>query len=93
MNSNSHSPTMLHLEKLFPGKLFIPAISAGIVLCLAPQTSRNKIRLGTFPIPTHKVCGKRLAKKSDLADYIDGMPFVEKKKKRGPPMKKSGGEL
>jgi hypothetical protein len=77
---------MEYLERLFPGQFLISAISAGIVLSYAQQTTRNMICAGTFPIPTQKLYGKRLAKKVDLADLLREMGQITKKK-RGRPCK------
>lgn len=54
------SPTMQYLEYVFPGQALIPVIKAGQCLSFAPQTTRNKLYDGVFPIPTFKKGGEGL---------------------------------
>lgn len=79
----SISPTLALLETIFPGQVVIPVIKAGTALSLAPQTTRNKISAGEFPVTTFLLGGKRVVRKSDLAAYIDNLGT----KKRGRPSK------
>ncbi len=67
------STSLGYLESIFPGVLLIPAIDAGRCLSLAPQTCRNKLSRGEFPIKTVLVGGKRLVNKLDLAVYLDSL--------------------
>lgn len=67
------SPTLALLEIQFPGLALIPIIDAGRALSYAPQTTRNLVAAGKFPVPTHLVGGKRVVKKTDLAKYIDSL--------------------
>ncbi|AOJ14118.1 hypothetical protein DF161_19885 [Burkholderia stagnalis] len=73
------------LETLFPGLLLIPVVKAGECLSLAEQTTRNKLHCGTFPVKTVMLGGKRLVKKTDLADYITELGA--EKRPRGRPTK------
>lgn len=78
--------TMSYLEIIFPGQLFIAAVLAGVCIGYSKQATRNKIQDETFPIPTFRIGGKRLVKKTDLAEYIDSLNQPGKKK-RGRPLK------
>lgn len=80
----TNSANIQHLDLLFPDQLFITATAAGVVLCYAHQTTRNKIYCGTFPLPTFKEFGKRLVLKSDLFNLLNSMGESEKKKSRSP---------
>ncbi|WP_124470982.1 hypothetical protein [Burkholderia ubonensis] len=82
MSTNS---TLDYLESLWPRQALVPALEAGKCLSYAPQTTRNKLAKGQFPISTVLVGGKRLVKKTDLAQYIDELGT--EKKRRGRPTK------
>jgi predicted DNA-binding transcriptional regulator AlpA len=43
------------------------------LLGLAPQTIRNKLNNGTFPIQGFKVCGRWRWKESKVNKHIDGL--------------------
>jgi len=75
----SLSPTLAYLELIFPGTALVPVIKAGTCLCFAQQTTRNKLAAGEFPIETYLIGGKRVVKKTDLAEYLEGLTT-----KRGP---------
>lgn len=75
--------TLEYLESLFPGLALIPVLKAGACLSYAPQTVKNKLAKGQFPIATVLVGGKRLVKKTLLASYIDELGT----KRRGRPSK------
>lgn len=82
MSTNS---TLDYLESLWPRQALVPALEAGKCLSYAPQTTRNKLAKGQFPIRTVLVGGKRLVKKTDLAQYIDDLGT--ERKRRGRPTK------
>ncbi|KVM75110.1 hypothetical protein WJ60_32735 [Burkholderia ubonensis] len=63
----------------------VPVLKAGACLSYAPQTVKNKLAKGQFPIATVLVGGKRLVKKTLLAAYIDELGT--EKKRRGRPTK------
>ncbi|ABF09697.1 hypothetical protein [Cupriavidus metallidurans] len=67
------SPAFAYLESIFPGMALLPVLEAGQCLSYAPQTIKNKVHNGTFPVKTILVGGKRVVKKTDLAYYIDGL--------------------
>lgn len=83
--STSTPSTLQYLETLFPGLALVPVVKAGECLSLAPQTTRNKLATGQFPVKTVLLGGKRLVKKTDLAHYIDDLG--EEKRPRGRPSK------
>ena len=85
--STSTTSISEYLEDLFPGLALVPVLKAGECLSYAPQTTRNKVHDGSFPVRTVLLGGKRLVKKSDLAAYIDGLG--QDKPKRGRPTKAS----
>lgn len=75
--------TLEYLESLFPGLALVPVLKAGECLSYAPQTVKNKLAKGQFPVTTVLVGGKRLVKKTELARYIDELGT--EKKRRGRP--------
>lgn len=77
------SVTMTYLESIFPGQVVIPVIKAGTCLSWAAQTTRNKLSANNFPIRTFVIGGSRVVRKSDLAEYIDGL--ASGRSKRGRP--------
>lgn len=83
--STLHS-TLQYLETLYPRLALIPAVAAGELLSFKPQTTRNKLHDGTFPVRTVLVGGKRLVRKIDLARYIDD-ELGSEKRPRGRPTK------
>lgn len=85
----SLSPTMAYLESIFPGQALIPAVKAGACLGYASQTVRNKIQAGEFPVDNFLVGKKRLVRKIDLADYLDGLVAPKAKRGRGRPRKEA----
>lgn len=50
--------------------IFIPAVDAGREIGFADKTTRNMLSESRFPIPTAKICGKRVVSIFVLADYI-----------------------
>lgn len=50
--------------------IFIPAVDAGREIGFADKTTRNMLSESRFPIPTTKICGKRVVSIFVLADYI-----------------------
>ncbi len=81
----SISAAFAYLESIFPGMALVPVLEAGQCLSYAPQTTKNKVHNGTFPIKTILVGGKRVVKKTDLAYYIDCLG--QDKPRRGRPTK------
>lgn len=77
--------TLDYLESLWPRQALVPVLEAGKCLSYAPQTTRNKLAKGQFPVPTVLVGGKRLVNKTQLARYIDELSI--EKKRRGRPTK------
>ena len=65
--------TLALLQQIFPNLLVVSAIEAGKVISLAPQTVKNQVSTGSFPIPTYLIGGKRICKITEIADYIDTM--------------------
>jgi len=60
-------------SKLWPGKLLIPAISAGQALGIAKQTIHNHSRHGQFPIkqiPLRSIGSRHYVSVSDIANYL-----------------------
>lgn len=59
------------LRENFPVLIWLPVIVAGEVIGQAKQTVRNHILAGTFPVPTHKMGGRRFVHIADLAGLLD----------------------
>lgn len=54
-----------------PGAVLLAFEAAGLALSMKLQTARNQLVAGVFPVPTHKVGGRRVVRIDDLAAYID----------------------
>lgn len=52
--------------------LFLTIPEAAHLLRIAPQTIRNHIFKGIFPIPTTLLCGRRLLRRADVEAYVRG---------------------
>jgi len=85
--------TMAYLETIYPLQILIPAILAGSCLGYSHQATRNKIHNGTFPIPTYRIGGKRVVKKTDLVKYIDSLNYTSWKKRGRPNKVVNGGGI
>jgi len=58
----------------FNGQVLIPWTAASEVVGIAPQTARNRLTEGKFPIPTKLVESRRFIHIADLASYVDSLP-------------------
>lgn len=65
------SRTLEILSARYPGAVLLPFVDAGTALAMKLQTARNQLVAGVFPVPTHKVGGRRVVRIDDLAAYID----------------------
>lgn len=82
------SPTLLILAARFPGRILITFSESANAISMAVQTARNLDAAGKFPIPTHKVGGRRMVRIDDLAAYLDKSAppaGIKKKRRRGRP--------
>ena len=61
------------LQDIFPNRAVISATDAGKAISLAPQTVKNQVSAGNFPIPTFLIGGKRICRLTDVADYIENI--------------------
>ena len=61
------------LQDIFPNQAVISATEAGKAISLAPQTVKNQVSMGNFPIPTFLIGGKRICRLTDVADYIENI--------------------
>lgn len=89
---DTSSSTIQILSIRFPGQILIPFIAGAEVIGYAPQTARNKLNLGKFPIPTILHGARRVIHIEDLANYIDNLrgPIGQAPRaKRGRPTKAS----
>ncbi|MDD2700691.1 MAG: helix-turn-helix domain-containing protein [Sideroxydans sp.] len=55
--------------------LYLTIPEAAHLLRIAPQTIRNHIFKGDFPIPTTLLCGRRLIRRSDVEAFVQGDPL------------------
>ncbi len=86
---NLSTTTAILLTK-FNGQILIPFSDAAEIAGIAPQTARNQLTKGTFPIPSIRNGGRRFIHIHDLAAFIDGLRnSVINKPKRGRPTKAS----
>ena len=68
--ANSANNQMLDFLRATYQAIFIPAVDAGREIGFADKTTRNMLSENRFPIPTAKICGKRVVSIFVLADYI-----------------------
>jgi hypothetical protein len=64
------------VEKMFPGRAFAPASAVGRLIGLAPQTTRNNISNGTFPVPTTRIANKRVVPVPALIEFLEQHGFA-----------------
>lgn len=87
-----NSITIQLLSARFPGQILIPFTAGAEVLGYAPQTARNKLHQGNFPVQTIMDGHRRVIHIEDLATYIDKLrssSIQPAKVKRGRPTKAS----
>ena len=68
--TNVTSNPVLDILRATYQSIFIPAVNAGREIGFADKTTRNMLSESRFPIPTAKICGKRVVSIFVLADYI-----------------------
>ena len=66
-----NSTTIQLLSARFRGQILIPFTDGAEVLGYAPQTARNKLHQGNFPVQTIMYGHRRVIHIEDLANYID----------------------
>lgn len=64
--------------------LFLTIPEAAHLLRIAPQTIRNHIFQGDFPIPSVLLCGRRLLRRADVEAYVRGEPIPARLQSRPP---------
>jgi hypothetical protein len=64
------------VQQMFPGRAFVPAAAVGRLIGLAPQTTRNNISAGTFPIPTVRIANKRVVPIPALIEFLERNGFA-----------------
>ena len=70
MFSTTTTNQVLDIIRATYQSIFIPAVFAGREIGFADKTTRNMLSESRFPIPTAKICGKRVVSIFVLADYI-----------------------
>ena len=50
--------------------IFISLSEAALILGIAAKTARNWLSAGKFPIPTHRIGGKRLVRIEDIDSFV-----------------------
>ena len=58
------------VQGIFPNKINVPVIEAGLVIGLQPPTTRGWLRKGKFPVPTFLLGDLRVVSVWDLAEYL-----------------------
>lgn len=71
--------------RLSNGAILIPLKRAAGILGREPQTVRNQLSLGKFPIPPVRVGRSVFFRADDIALEIDKSKVAPPKKRRGPP--------
>lgn len=64
------------VENMFPGRAFAPASAVGRLIGLAPQTTRNTISAGTFPVATTRIANKRVVPLPVLIEFLEQHGFA-----------------
>lgn len=59
-----------HLENVCPGRFLIPIRVVAKVIDMKYSTCRNKIALGSFPLPTILQGARRFVTAPDLIEYV-----------------------
>lgn len=72
----STSLTVQFFLTKFPGQILIPLVEASQSIGISAKTARNKLSIGTFPIATVKIAGRRFIHIQDLVNYVDSLRFV-----------------
>jgi len=69
--------------------LLVPPVVAGLAIGYQPQTTRNKMSQGKFPIQTVVVDGRPMVRVKDMFRFVDELPLkaMTQKKRRGAPTK------
>lgn len=75
------------LKALYPGALQVGIEQLALALSQHPQTIRNQVSEGTFPIPTYCIGARRYAAIIDVASYLDGLRSGITRTRRGRPRK------
>jgi len=82
-----HDVTTLDLlAAQYPGAAVLRVAEIARALACAPQTIRNRLARGAFPIATFRCDGRRVARIADVAAYLDAMRAAAPRK-RGRPCK------
>lgn len=64
------------VENMFPGRAFASASAVGRLIGLAPQTTRNSISAGTFPLATTRIANKRVVPLPALIEFLEQNGFA-----------------
>jgi hypothetical protein len=64
------------VQQMFPNRAFVPASAVGRLIGLAPQTVRNNISAGTFPVPTTRIANKRVVPLPALIEFLERHGFA-----------------
>lgn len=54
-------------------ELLITIREAAKLLCIAEKTARNWLTQGKFPVQTFKIGARRVVRKNDLINFIEGL--------------------
>ena len=65
--------------------LFLSVAEMAAELRMAPKTLRNHISAGDFPIPSHRVMGKRLFLRADLVAFSENLSPSQEQPKNAIP--------
>lgn len=62
------------IQEKFPGRAIVRPVEAGRVLGWAPQTVRNRLAAGRFPVPLVQLGNKLGVRVVDLIQFLDSPP-------------------
>lgn len=69
------------LKSQFPGQFAVTFIDGARAVGLNPDSARNRLSEGKFPIPTFRQGGLRFIHLLDLAEYLDGLRAASRPEK------------
>jgi hypothetical protein len=63
------TPITKILTEQFAGQAYIPFVAAAKLFSIAEQTARHQVAEGRFPLPTHRIAGRRVVATEDVEAF------------------------
>jgi hypothetical protein len=64
--ANTMTPITKILTEQWAGQAYIPFVAAAKLFSIAEQTARHQVSEGRFPLPTHRIAGRRVVATEDI---------------------------